>query len=637
MSAKRIAWNEFSSSMASAVIYLATGRIIADLDTDKDVILEDVEVPKDAEVEKNADVQERLEESQAQVYHIVPEHADKVLSMQDDEPKPTKLKEVIEVVTTTKLMTEVVTAAATTAAFTITAALSAARKRKRVVKRLLLHQPLYILNQNQRIKDKELWFKRLNLSRKQVKRKGKEDNAVLRYQALKRKPQTEAQARKNMMVYLKNMAGFKMDNFKGMNYDAIRLIFEKYFNSNVALLEESKQQLEEEESRALKRQSESSEEKAAKKQKLDEKVKELKKHLQIVPNDDDNVYIEATPLALKVPVVDYEIHLENNKPYYKIIRADGSHQLFLSFLSLLRNFDREDLEILWQIVQERFASSKPKNFSDDCLLTTLKAMSEKPDVKAQMILLVGRRYPLTRFTLDKMLNNVRLEVEKEKWLPRGHQHAAPAMTQVANRKLVVVSVTAALEAQAATMSNADNTNRNARPREAPVAKKVNYKEFISCQPFYFNGRDGAVDLIQWFERTKSVFSRSNYAEENKVTFATGTLTDDVLSWWNAYTQPIGIEQDNKITWTELKRLLTNKYCPRTEVKKKEDEFYNLIVKGNDLKTYVRRFQELVVLCPNMVPNTEKLMEVFIGGLPQSIEGTVTASKPQTLEEAINIA
>ncbi|GJW53494.1 putative reverse transcriptase domain-containing protein [Tanacetum coccineum] len=69
----------------------------------------------------------------------------------------------------------------------------------------------------------------------------------------------------------------------------------------------------------------------------------------------------------------------------------------------------------------------------------------------------------------------------------------------------------------------------------------------------------------------------------------------------------------------------------------EDELYNLTVKGNDLKPYVRRFQELAVLCPNMVPNTEKLLEAFIGGLPRSIEGNVTASKPQTLEEAINIA
>ncbi|GJV14725.1 hypothetical protein Tco_0303112 [Tanacetum coccineum] len=67
-------------------------------------------------------------------------------------------------------------------------------------------------------------------------------------------------------------------------------------------------------------------------------------------------------------------------------------------------------------------------------------------------------------------------------------------------------------------------------------------------------------------------SRSKCAEEDRVTFATGTLTDDALSWWNAHAQPMGIEQANQITWTELKRLLTNKYCPRTEIKKMEDDF-----------------------------------------------------------------
>ncbi|GJX80366.1 reverse transcriptase domain-containing protein [Tanacetum coccineum] len=202
---------------------------------------------------------------------------------------------------------------------------------------------------------------------------------------------------------------------------------------------------------------------------------------------------------------------------------------------------------------------------------------------------------------------------------------APAMTQDAIRKLVADSVTSALEAQAATMASASNPDRNTGPTGTPAVKTGNYKEFISCQPFYFNGTEGAVGLIRWFERTESVFSRSRCAEENKVTFA------------YAHAQPMGIEQANQITCTELKRLLTNKYCPRTEIRKMEEELYNLIVKGNDLKPYVRRFQELTVLCPNMVPNNEKLLEAFIGGLPRSIEGNVTASKPQTLEEAINIA
>ncbi|GKE98175.1 hypothetical protein Tco_0021526, partial [Tanacetum coccineum] len=106
---------------------------------------------------------------------------------------------------------------------------------------------------------------------------------------------------------------------------------------------------------------------------------------------------------------------------------------------------------------------------------------------------------------------------------------APTMTQAAIRKLVTNSVTAALEAQAATMASASNPNRNTGPTGTPVVKTGSYKEFISCQPFYFNGTEGAVGLIRWFERTKLVISRSRCAEENKVTFATGTLTDDALS------------------------------------------------------------------------------------------------------------
>nr|GEX79707.1 reverse transcriptase domain-containing protein [Tanacetum cinerariifolium] len=163
---------------------------------------------------------------------------------------------------------------------------------------------------------------------------------------------------------------------------------------------------------------------------------------------------------------------------------------------------------------------------------------------------------------------------------------APDMTQVAIKKLVADSVSAALEAEAVNMANTDNTTR---PRENLVARKCTYKEFMSFQPFHFNGTKGAIGLIHWFEQTELVFSCSNCTEDCKVKFATGTLTEDALSWWNSYARSIGIEQADKIAWTELKRHLTNKYCPRTKVKKMEDEFYDLIVKGNNLKTYIRRF------------------------------------------------
>ncbi|GJS68991.1 hypothetical protein Tco_0701832, partial [Tanacetum coccineum] len=178
--------------------------------------------------------------------------------------------------------------------------------------------------------------------------------------------------------------------------------------------------------------------------------------------------------------------------------------------------------------------------------------------------------------IEKLMNSI-IELQNRIQMPpkRASTTEAPAMTQDAIRKLVADSVTSALEAQAVTMASASNPNRNTGPTGTPAVKMGNYKEFISCQPFYFNGTEGAVGLTRWFERTESVFSRSRCAEENKVTFATGTLTDDALSWWNAYAQPMGIEQANQITWTELKRLLTNKYCPRTKIRKMEEELYNL--------------------------------------------------------------
>nr|GEW56824.1 hypothetical protein [Tanacetum cinerariifolium] len=319
------------------------GRMIAEMDKDDDVVLmdekeEDKKV-KEAKVVESAQVQGRQAESQAEIYKIDMNHANKVLSMQKDETEPTEVQEVVDVVTTAKLITK------------------------------KLHAEL----------NKDINW---DVAIDHVKLKAKEDPALKRYQAMKRKPQTEAQARKNMMMYLKNVAGFKLDYFKGMSYDHIRPIFEAKFNSNVDFLLKTKEQTEEEENRALQTINKTPIEKAAKRRKLNEEVEDLKTHLQIVPNEDDDIYTEATPLVRKVLVMYYEIIELNNKHHYKIIRADGTHQLYVSFLSLLRNFDREDLKALWSLVNERFSTAKPKNFSDDFLLTTLGAMFEKPAAHA---------------------------------------------------------------------------------------------------------------------------------------------------------------------------------------------------------------------------------------------------------------
>ncbi|GJV72914.1 reverse transcriptase domain-containing protein [Tanacetum coccineum] len=158
---------------------------------------------------------------------------------------------------------------------------------------------------------------------------------------------------------------------------------------------------------------------------------------------------------------------------------------------------------------------------------------------------------ITKLQRKQMGNNNKIALEPVPEEPdemppkRMSTSEAPAMTQAAIKKLVADSVSAALEAQAANMANTDNTTR---PREAPVARQCSYKEFMSCQPINFKGTEGAIGLIRWFERSESVFSRSNCTEDCKVKFATGTLTEEALSWWNSFAQPIGIEEAYKITW-----------------------------------------------------------------------------------------
>nr|GEV82713.1 hypothetical protein [Tanacetum cinerariifolium] len=336
MSAERTSWNDFSSSMASAVICLSTGVVSAADDvvpatvnepsipspllptsppqpsqdqpsTSQDKIAQALEITKlKHRVKKlerrnkasklkrmiadmDADVDVTLKDVAAVAKDVqdaeIKESLD-VLSMQDDEGEPAELQEVVKVVTTAKLITEVVTAASAIITAAAPQLTTAPTKSKDKGKGITVKDPKPLKKQAQ-IEQDEAYAREL-----------------------------EAELNKNI------------------DWD------------------ETKEKMDEEDSRALKRLSESQEDKASKKQKLDEEVEKLKKHLMIVPNDDDDVYSEATPLALKVLVVDYEIYTENNKPYYKIKRADGSHQLYLSFLSMLRNFDREDLEVLWRLVKE---------------------------------------------------------------------------------------------------------------------------------------------------------------------------------------------------------------------------------------------------------------------------------------------
>nr|GEY10421.1 hypothetical protein [Tanacetum cinerariifolium] len=290
------------------------------------------------DVDMDEDVEVNFEEAQAKAYNLDLQYSKKVLNMQDiNEEEPDEVEEVLEVVTAAKLITEVVTIAEPTTT-------AAQIDMDEAFARHLEAELNANINWNDVIE--------------QVKRSERRDNAVM---------------------------------------SEIRHIFEKHYNSIQAFLEKVDEEVTIQEE-GNKRQCKSLEQEINKKQRMDEEAEELKRHLQIMANDDDDVYTEATPLALK-------------------------------------------------LVKERFETTEPKNFSDDFLLNILKIMFEKPDIEAnvwrdqkgryglakvkswklfescgvhiitftttQMILLVEKKYPLTHFTLEKMLNNLRLKVEKE--------------------------------------------------------------------------------------------------------------------------------------------------------------------------------------------------------------------------------
>ncbi|GJZ25681.1 putative reverse transcriptase domain-containing protein [Tanacetum coccineum] len=157
-----------------------------------------------------------------------------------------------------------------------------------------------------------------------------------------------------------------------------------------------------------------------------------------------------------------------------------------------------------------------------------------------------------------------------------------------------------------------------------------------------NGRNENPDenvrgLIRWFEKMKIVFHISNCPEKSQVKYATCTLLDSVLTWWNSHKRTIGTEAAFAMSWRELMKLMTEVYCPRNEIQKMETELWNLTVKNNDLTAYTQRFQELTMMCTKMAPEEEDRVEKFIGGLPDNIQGNVIAAEPTRLQDVVRIA
>ncbi|GJU72949.1 reverse transcriptase domain-containing protein [Tanacetum coccineum] len=189
-------------------------------------------------------------------------------------------------------------------------------------------------------------------------------------------------------------------------------------------------------------------------------------------------------------------------------------------------------------------------------------------------------------------------------------------TSVTNEQLQAMidqGVTAVLVARDATRNGDDShTSGTGVRRTERVARECTYQDFMKCQPLYFKDTKGVVELTQ-------------------------CLLVGALTWWNSHIRIVGQNVAYAMTWTDLRKKMTDKYCPRNEMKKLEVELWNLKVKGTDVTGYNQRFQELALLCVRMFPEESDKVERYVGGLPDMIQGSVVASKPKTMHEATEMA
>ncbi|GJT42894.1 hypothetical protein Tco_0951609 [Tanacetum coccineum] len=130
-----------------------------------------------------------------------------------------------------------------------------------------------------------------------------------------------------------------------------------------------------------------------------------------------------------------------------------------------------------------------------------------------------------------------------------------------------------------------------------VARECTYSDFLKCQPLNLRGTKGVVGLTQWFEKMESVFHISSCTVTCQVKFATCTLLGNALTWWNSYVKTVGHDAAYGMPWQTLMKMLTDK----------------------------------------MFPEESDQVEKYVRGLHDMIQGSVMASKPKTMQDAIEFA
>ncbi|GJV00241.1 hypothetical protein Tco_1329511 [Tanacetum coccineum] len=201
----------------------------------------------------------------------------------------------------------------------------------------------------------------------------------------------------------------------------------------------------------------------------------------------------------------------------------------------------------------------------------------------------------TQMKMEPKIRTTRLNPETT---PTATAATTTTVTNAQLQAMIDQGVTAVLAARDANRNGVDSHNSGTGARRNKRAtRECTYPDFMKCQPLNFKGTEGVVELTQWIEKMETVFRISNCFVENQIKFSICTLLGNALTWWNSHVRTVGNDITYAMTWTELKKKMTNKM---------------------------------------FLEESDKI-EKYVGGLPDMIHESVVASKPKTMQEATEMA
>ncbi|GKB59036.1 putative reverse transcriptase domain-containing protein [Tanacetum coccineum] len=164
-----------------------------------------------------------------------------------------------------------------------------------------------------------------------------------------------------------------------------------------------------------------------------------------------------------------------------------------------------------------------------------------------------------------------------------------------------------------------------------------YKEFLACNPKEYDGKGGAIVLTCWIEKMESVHDMSGCSNNQKVKYTAGSFVGKALTWWNSQIRTLSQEVAVSMSWNDFKFMMIQEFCPSHEMQKLESKLWNHAMVGAGHAAYTDRFHELARLVPHLVTLESRMIERYVYGLALQIRRMVAATKPKTIQKAVQIS